>query len=125
MHHLAAGAHLSAAAGMRYKVRMRKSVFIFGVIGMATAANAQAPSPDGSVAGWPPVPPLADQTGIENYCVHGNLLYSKGDVLCVGAQGLVCVPSSGGNGGTRPYWSSVPVGRGDVNWSPPARCGRE
>src|ERR1700739_532361 len=103
---------------------MRAALLVPAVLIMATAANAQGPPTDQeAIEGWPPVPPIKDQPAVENYCIHRNLVYSIGDVLCTGGQGLVCAPSSGPGPGGRSYWSSVPVSRGDVNWTPPARCG--
>lgn len=103
---------------------MRAALLVPAVLIMATVANAQGAPPDQeAIEGWPPVPPIKDQSAVENYCIHRNLVYSIGDVLCTGGQGLVCAPSSGPGTGGRAYWSSVPVSRGDVNWTPPARCG--
>jgi hypothetical protein len=90
---------------------------------LATMASAQDTAPESSVQEWAPVPPLGDASGVANYCVHGNLIYSMGDVLCEGLQALVCVPAIAGTGG-RSYWSSVPVTRGEINWAPPAHCGK-
>jgi hypothetical protein len=97
---------------------MRKALYVVFMVGTVTIAHAQAVTPEEPMVGWPPVPPLNDQSGIRNYCIHRNLLYSIGDVLCVGFQGVVCVPPTGSVGG-RPYWSSVPISRGDINWAPP------
>jgi hypothetical protein len=94
--------------------------------GLATAAvaNAQGPPADqDAMEGWPPAPPIKEQA-IENYCIHRNLVYSIGAILCAGGQGLVCTPSPGPATGGRAYWSSVPVSRGEINWTPPAHCGR-
>jgi hypothetical protein len=100
---------------------MRAALLVPAVLVMASVANAQgAPTDQEAIEGWPPVPPIKDQSGIESYCIHRNLLYSMGDVLCTGGQGLVCVPSPATGG--RAYWSSVPVSRGDINWTPPGRC---
>lgn len=93
---------------------------------MSAVANAQGSPPDRSDQGFfgtsPPVPPLSDQAVIGNYCIHRNLIYSIGDVRCESGQGVVCVPPTGTGSGSRAYWSSVPVSRGDVNWAPPAHC---
>jgi hypothetical protein len=95
------------------------------VLIMAGVANAQeGPTDQEGLEGWPPVPPIKEQSAIESYCIHRNLLYSIGDILCAGGQGLVCTPSAGAGTGGRAYWSSVPVSRGDINWTPPAHCGR-
>src|ERR1700683_1608494 len=77
---------------------MRTAVFILVVFGIATTAHAQGAPPEAAVEGWPPVPPINDQSGIGNYCIHRNLVYSMGDVLCVGSQGLVWVPPGGAGG---------------------------
>lgn len=100
------------------------AVLCVATVAPTTVASAQSgPSEQGSVDEWPPVPPLKDQSAIGNYCVHRNLIYSMGDVLCLGGQGLVCVsPPVGPATGGRSYWSSVPVSRGDINWTPPAHC---
>jgi hypothetical protein len=100
-------------------------IVIAVMIVAAPAANAEGAAPDqGVVGGWAPVPPLQDQSSIGNYCIHRNLVYSMGDVLCAGGQGLVCVPPPGAATGGRAYWSAVQVSRGDINWSPPAHCGK-
>lgn len=104
---------------------MRAALLIPVMLTMVGMANAQGgPTSQEAIEGWPPVPPIKDQSAIGSYCIHRNLLYSMGGVLCAGGQGLVCVPSSGPGTGGRAYWSSVPVSRGDVNWTPPAHCGR-
>jgi hypothetical protein len=90
-------------------------------VGVANAQGSQANQE--AIDDWPPVPPIKEQSVI-GYCIHRNLLYSMGDVLCMGGQGLVCAPSPGPDTGGRAYWSSVPVSRGDINWSPPAHCGK-
>ena len=106
---------------------MRAAAFIISMLATITVANAQTAEgvpPDQSVEAWPPVPPLQDPAVIGNYCIHRNLVYSLGDVLCLGGTGLVCAPASGTASGGRAYWSATPVNRGDVNWTPPARCGK-
>ncbi len=103
---------------------MRLAAIVVATLATTVVAHAQpAPPPEEAMQAWAPVPPLNDQSGIGNYCVHDNLVYSMGSVLCVGLQGVVCVPP-GANTGGRAYWSSVPISRGDVNWAPPAHCGR-
>lgn len=106
---------------------MRAVIFIFIAVMIATVnvANAHGtpPNPD-VVEGWLPVPPLKDQSVFGNYCINRNLLYSIGDILCVGGEGLVCAQPPCAATGGRAYWSSVPVSRGDINWSPPAHCGK-
>jgi hypothetical protein len=104
----------------------RVAAFVPALMLMVSMANAQGAPPDQDTMfdGWPPVPPIKEQAAIGNYCIHRNLLYSVGDVICVGAQGLVCTPPLGSGTGGRAYWSSVPVNRGDVNWAPPAHCGK-
>jgi hypothetical protein len=103
---------------------MRAALFTAAMLSMATIAHAQdtaAPAPMESYPAGPP--PLNDQSGVGNYCIDQNLLYSMGAVICAGPQGLVCVPPGAGTGG-RAYWSAVPVTSGGVNWAPPARCER-
>jgi len=103
----------------------RATILLVATAALTTAACAQGmPSDQGELDGWPPVPPLKDPSAIGNYCIHRNLIYSMGDVLCVGGQGLVCAPPPGPATGGRSYWSSVPVSRGDINWTPPAHCGK-
>lgn len=105
---------------------MRKTLFMLATLATAAAARAQGgPPPAMPDELWPPVPPLNDQAAIGNYCIHRNLIYSMGDVLCVGGQGLVCVPPPSPTTGGRAYWSSAPVSRGDINWAPPAHCGMQ
>ncbi len=104
---------------------MRPALVVPAILMMAGVANAQGPPPDqDALEGWPPVPPIQEQSAIENYCIHRNLIYSVGAILCAGGQGLVCTPSAGSGSGGRAYWSSVPVTRGEINWTPPAHCGR-
>ena len=107
---------------------MRAAIVIAVTAVTAFAAYAQGapggPPDQGMFEGWPPVPPLQDQAVIGNYCIHRNMVYSMGDVLCLGGQGLVCTPPPGAATGGRAYWSSAPVSRGDINWSPPAHCGK-
>jgi len=104
---------------------VRAVTFSAAVTVIATLANAQDLQPDqNGFEGWPPVPPLNDQSGIGHYCVHRNLLYSTGDIICVGGEGLVCVPPASQANGARAYWSSVAVNRGDINWTPPVHCVR-
>ena len=74
---------------------MRAIAFIIGMLVTMTVANAQnaSGSPDqGAIEGWPPVPPLQDQAVIGNYCIHRNLLYSLGDILCLGDSDLSAPP---------------------------------
>jgi hypothetical protein len=105
---------------------MRTARLIPALLVIAGVANAQGvPADQEPFEGWPPVPPIKEQAAVGSYCVHRNLLYSLGTVLCTGGQGLVCVPSAGSGTGGRAYWSAVPVSRGDVNWTPPAHCGRQ
>jgi hypothetical protein len=121
------GQHTSPPRHQHHERTMRAALVVPVVLvmaGLATAgvANAQGSPPDQD-EGWPPVPPIKEQS-IESYCIHRNLLYSMGAILCAGGQGLVCTPSPGSGTGGRAYWSSVPVSRGDINWTPPAHCGR-
>lgn len=123
-----------SARNERHEKTMRVALSVPVVLLMASmmtgVANAQGapPSQEGfgqeGFEGWPPVPPIKDQSAIGSYCIHRNLLYSIGAVLCAGGQGLVCVPSAGTGTGGRAYWSAVPVSRGDINWTPPGHCGR-
>jgi hypothetical protein len=102
---------------------VRAVLFVSALMLGATNANAQGTTPDQVFEAWPPVPPLNEES-VAHYCIHGNLFYSVGAVLCVGGQGLVCAPPSASATGGRAYWSSVPVSNGNVNWTPPAHCGR-
>ena len=103
----------------------RAASFIPALMLMVSVASAQdAPPQQDMMFGGPPVPPIKEQAAIGSYCIHRNLLYSMGDVICVGGQGLVCTPPAASGTGGRAYWSAVPVNRGDVNWAPPAHCGK-
>jgi hypothetical protein len=103
---------------------MRAALLIFALLVTAGVTNARGSQANQeAIDGWPPVPPI-EQSVIGSYCIHRNLLYSMGDVLCVGGQGLVCAPPPGPDTGGRAYWSSVTVSRGDINWNPPAHCGK-
>jgi hypothetical protein len=115
----------AVARGHREAGTVRAALFILTLIVTASVANAQGTSVDQqAIEEWPPVPPINEQSVIGGYCIHRNLIYSLGDALCIGKLGLVCVPPPGPSTGGRPYWSSVPVTRGDVNWAPPANCGK-
>ena len=107
-----------------HREKMREVLSVPALLVIASVANAQGAPPDQQgFEGWSPVPPI-EQSAIGSYCIHRNLLYSIGAVLCAGSQGLVCAPSAGTGTGGRAYWSSVPVSRGDINWAPPAHYGR-
>jgi hypothetical protein len=74
------------------------------------AAAAQDNSPP---VGPPPftggsvLPPTDLHSGIGNYCIYENLIYSIGSPICVGKMSFVCVPSTDDAGfNQRGYWSA-------------------
>ncbi|MBR0796546.1 hypothetical protein JQ615_14215 [Bradyrhizobium jicamae] len=77
----------------------------------AAAAQDKAPSafPQPFVGGST-TPPTDLPSGIGNYCIYENLIYSIGSPICIGQTSYVCVPSTNENEfGQRGYWTSRPA----------------
>jgi hypothetical protein len=56
------------------------------------------------------VPPTDLSTGIGNYCIYGNLIYSIGSPLCIGKTSYICVPTTNALGfNQRGYWTTRPA----------------
>jgi len=74
----------------------------------AVAAQDNSPSVGSApFSGGSMVPPTDLQSGIGNYCIYENLIYSIGSPICVGKMSFVCVPSTTDAGfNQRGYWSA-------------------
>jgi len=56
------------------------------------------------------IPPTDLSTGIGNYCIYGNLIYSIGSPLCIGKTSYICVPTTNVLGfNQRGYWTTRPA----------------
>jgi hypothetical protein len=56
------------------------------------------------------VPPTDLPSGIGNYCIYENLIYSIGSPLCVGKSGYICAPNTNqADFSQRAYWTGRPV----------------
>src|SRR4030088_2828575 len=78
------------------------------------AAGAQNQPPPPSVpppfVGGATVPPTDLPSGIGNYCIYENLIYSIGSPLCIGKTSYVCAPTTDNVGfNQRGYWTPRPV----------------
>ncbi len=90
--------------------------FITGltVLIFAQAAGAQDQLPPPLVpppfAGGAAIPPTDLPSGIGNYCIYENLIYSIGSPLCVGKTSYICAPSTNNVGfNQRGYWTTRPA----------------
>jgi hypothetical protein len=55
------------------------------------------------------VPPTDLQSGIGNYCIYENLIYSIGSPLCIGKTSYICAPTTDKIGfNQRGYWTTRP-----------------
>ena len=55
-------------------------------------------------------PPTLGSSGIGNYCIYENLIYSIGSPLCIGKTGYVCTPTANNVGfNERGYWTPRPA----------------
>src|SRR6201986_551676 len=102
---------------------MRRFIASLTCLIFAQAAGAQDQSPSASVQ--PPfiggaTPPTDLSTGIGNYCMYGNLIYSIGSPICIGKTSYICVPSTNNLGfNQRGYWTTRPA---DPNLLVTAAC---
>ena len=82
----------------------------------AAAAQDQPKAQDQSPPFVPPpfiagatIPPTDLPSGIGNYCIYENLIYSIGSPICVGKTSYVCVPTTNSVGfNQRGYWTPRP-----------------
>jgi hypothetical protein len=76
----------------------------------AQAAGAQDQSPASvppPFAGGSVVPPTDLQSGIGNYCIYENLVYSIGSPICIGKTSYICLPSTNDTDfNKRAYWAA-------------------
>jgi hypothetical protein len=78
----------------------------------AHAAGAQGNSPH--TEPLPPfvggsVPPTDLPSGIGNYCIYENLIYSIGSPICIGKQSYICTPTTNdASFEQRAYWTAKP-----------------
>jgi hypothetical protein len=55
------------------------------------------------------VPPTDLPSGIGNYCIYENLIYSIGSPLCIGKTSYICAPTTDKIGfSQRGYWTPRP-----------------
>jgi hypothetical protein len=98
---------------------MRRFLMVLTLSMFAQAADAQNNEPrmaSPPIGGGPPfsggsvVPPTDLPSGVGNYCIYENLIYSIGSPICIGKTGLVCVPSTNEVGlNQRAYWTTRPI----------------
>ena len=75
----------------------------------AACAQDNSPAPVQPFAGGSVVPPTDLQSGIGNYCIYENLIYSIGSPICVGKTSYLCVPTTNDVGfNQRGYWTARP-----------------
>jgi hypothetical protein len=73
-------------------------------------AQDQTPPFVGPAFGGATVPPTDLPSGIGNYCIYENLIYSIGSPICVGKTSYVCVPTINNVGfNQRGYWTPRPT----------------
>jgi hypothetical protein len=77
------------------------------------AATAQDTAPSTMpppFIGGSTVPPTDLPSGIGNYCIYENLIYSIGSPLCIGKTGYICAPKTNdADFNQRAYWTGRPV----------------
>jgi hypothetical protein len=72
--------------------------------------QAQPPLLPPPFAGGATTPPTDLPSGVGNYCIYENLIYSVGSPLCVGKTSYICAPSTNTVGfNQRGYWTTRPV----------------
>ena len=63
-----------------------------------------------SFYGGAATPPTDLSSGIGNYCIYENLIYSIGSPLCIGKTSYICAPSTDKVGfNQRGYWTNRPA----------------
>jgi hypothetical protein len=76
----------------------------------AGAQNNRPPVEPPPFAGGSAVPPTDLPSGIGNYCIYENLVYSIGSPICIGKTSYICVPATNEAGSNqRGYWTARPV----------------
>jgi hypothetical protein len=73
----------------------------------AGAQNQPPPFVPPPLLGGASTPPTDLSSGIGNYCVYENLIYSIGSPLCIGKTSYICVPTTDKIGfNQRGYWTT-------------------
>jgi len=92
-------------------IPMLRFITILAVLVSAQAAVAQnQPPPAYMGGGGAPTPPTDLPSGIGNYCIYENLIYSIGSPLCVGKTSYLCAPTTDKVGfNQRGYWTTRPA----------------
>ncbi|WP_298380122.1 hypothetical protein [uncultured Bradyrhizobium sp.] len=77
----------------------------------AAAAQDRAPGVSSPpYLGGSTSPPTDLPSGIGNYCIYENFIYSIGSPMCVGKTSYVCAPATNdAELGQRGYWSARPA----------------
>jgi hypothetical protein len=92
---------------------MLRIVMVLTLLIFAQAAGAQNKEPriePPPFGGGSAVPPTDLPSGIGNYCIYENLIYSIGSPICIGKTSFVCSPATNDVGfGQRGYWTSRPT----------------
>jgi len=97
---------------------MLRLVMILTLLILSHAAGAQnnrppiepAPIEPPPFAGGSAVPPTDLPSGIGNYCIYENLIYSIGSPICIGKTSYICAPTTTETGyNQRGYWTTRPV----------------
>lgn len=93
---------------------MPRLVVVLTLLIVANAASAQnnVPriEPPPPFAGGAAVPPTDLPSGIGNYCIYENLIYSIGSPICIGKTSFVCAPTTNDVGfNQRGYWTARPA----------------
>ena len=95
---------------------MLRFVMVLTLLIFAHAAGAQNNGPRVETppfAGGSAVPPTDLPSGIGNYCIYENLIYSIGSPICIGKTSFVCAPTTNDVGfNQRGYWTSSVAGVG-------------
>ena len=93
---------------------MLRFVTVLTLLILSHAAGAQNKGPriePPPFAGSSAVPPPTDlPSGIGNYCIYENLIYSIGSPICIGKTSYICAPTTNDTGfNQRGYWTTRPV----------------
>jgi len=87
---------------------MLRFIALLAVLISTQAAGAQDQPPP--FMGGSPTPPTDLSSGIGNYCIYENLIYSIGSPLCVGKTSYLCAPTTDKVGfNQRGYWTTRPA----------------
>jgi hypothetical protein len=93
---------------------MLRLMVVLTLLIVANAAGAQNNAPriesPPPFAGGSAVPPTDLPSGIGNYCIYENLIYSIGSPICIGKTSFVCAPTTNDVGfNQRGYWTARPA----------------